>query len=152
MKAGFVLGVIASEGSFQAKMAKTGANAGYTFTPAFEIHMNRREEGLLRSIAETLPAECTFHERNNSITLYIGGRDGLRKIIEWINEQDSEMFDLTPKASSMKTLEKIIDKLDEGLHSTPEGTVEIARLRNEMNPAGSDSRVEISEVRNTVEG
>lgn len=150
MGAEFVLGVIASEGSFHLKMMKSNANAGYSFSPTFAIHMNKRERELLENVADVLPVGCTFHERPNSVSLYIGGKNSVRKIIDWIDEQDSDMFSATVKSSSADTLKKIIDKLDEGLHRTPEGTVEIAELRNEMNASGAESRVDVSKVRDVV--
>jgi len=146
----FVLGVIASEGSFHLKMMKTGTNAGYSFSPTFVIHMNNREEKLLRNVAEVLPVDPAFYEREDSVTLYVGGKDSVRKVIKWTEEQNSEMFNEAAKSSSATVLKQIIDKLDAGLHSTPEGTVEIAQLRNQMNAAGADSRTDIAEVRETV--
>jgi len=146
----FALGVVVSEGSFQIKMMKTGNNAGYTFSPSFSIHMNEREEGLLQNIETVFPVDFTVHERGDSISLYVGSKENVSELIEWIESQELDIFNQTVKASSMQTVKTIVDKLNAGEHKTPEGTIEIAQLRNEMNEAGESNRVDISEVREVV--
>jgi len=147
----FVLGVIASEGSFHAKMSKTQSNAGYTISPVLEIHMNSRERGLLDEISNILPVDPSIHERSDSVTLYVGSRSDVSDVIEWAERQNVSPFDNSVKAENMRKLKKIIQMLNDGKHRSVEGVMEIAEVRNSMNDAGSDSRVELSEVREHAE-
>jgi len=144
----FILGYIAGEGSFNAKLQRDkNKSGGYNIVPCFEIHVRKNQRKTAELIRDEMPFDIKLYEKEKTLTLYYGGYTKMNEFFEWVEGHSNEAFRESGKYRSMLKLRGIVEMMHEDKHRFPEGVIEIVEVRDSMNGNAHPSKVCAEDVR-----
>lgn len=134
---GFILGLIAGEGSFSIKFAKSDQyRVGYIINPRFSLGMREEELIMLEQISDSVGlGRVKPKGRKNQIYWSISSVGECINLCSFIEspENSSEIFMESSKYSSYMAWKNVLEMINNQRHITREGAIEIARAREDIN-------------------
>lgn len=124
----WLLGFIEGSGCFSVIIRKSHNQVGYQTTADFTLKLPLPQKSLLEEIQSFLGAGKIYENKNEAI-LKATKLEDAKKLVQFFGKQ---RFMSEGKKKEFAVWEECVTMMEEGLHHTPEGILEIARQRDSI--------------------
>jgi len=124
----WLLGFIEGSGCFSIVIRKSNNHIGYQTIADFTIKLPLHQKPLLERIQKTLKVGKIYQDKKGAI-LKVTRLDDAKRLVRFFGKQ---RFMSESKRKEFSVWKECVSSLEKGRHHTPDGLLEIARMRDSI--------------------
>lgn len=124
----WLLGFIEGSGCFSVVIRKSKNHVGFQTIADFTLKLPKEQESLLREIRNFLGVGGLYKNKSTAL-LKVTKLEDSKKLVMFFSKQP---FLSKSKRNEFRAWKRCVQLMSKGSHHTPEGILEIARLRDEV--------------------